>query len=177
MHGIVLRTLLQLAKLRCGDATNEWCLHLRAHKYMHVYASVLESLGGHDPPGPPVEPPLVVVRPICHYNVYNMMVCTWIKSPPWLMHFSHTPILGLLFAYGITNSGKTYTMAGEADEPGILPRSLDVIFNSIADVQAPKYVCTCITIWNMHCADNTVMDSFRLFVHNVYACWVLFEAA
>ncbi|CAI8044875.1 Kinesin-like protein KIF23, partial [Geodia barretti] len=47
---------------------------------------------------------------------------------------------GLLFAYGITNSGKTYTMTGEPDAPGILPRCLDVIFNSIAEVQAPKFV-------------------------------------
>jgi len=47
---------------------------------------------------------------------------------------------GLLFAYGITNSGKTYTMTGEPEEAGILPRSLDVIFNSIADVQALRYV-------------------------------------
>ena len=31
-------------------------------------------------------------------------------------------------------------MTGEPDEAGILPRSLDVIFNSIADVQALKYV-------------------------------------
>ena len=58
---------------------------------------------------------------------------------------------GLLFAYGITNSGKTYTMTGEPDAPGILPRCLDVIFNSIADVQAPKFVsffrlllCVCV---------------------------------
>lgn len=50
---------------------------------------------------------------------------------------------GLMFAYGITNSGKTYTVTGEPDQAGILPRSLDVIFNSIADVQAPKYVSQC----------------------------------
>lgn len=39
----------------------------------------------------------------------------------------------LLFAYGVTNSGKTYTVQGGAKEnsAGILPRSLDVIFNSI----------------------------------------------
>ena len=47
---------------------------------------------------------------------------------------------GLLFAYGITNSGKTYTMTGEPDLPGILPRVMDVLFNSIAEVQAQKYV-------------------------------------
>jgi kinesin family member 20 len=40
---------------------------------------------------------------------------------------------GLLFTYGVTNSGKTYTIQGGKEEgsAGILPRTLDVIFNSI----------------------------------------------
>lgn len=41
---------------------------------------------------------------------------------------------GLLFAYGITNAGKTYTITGnqkDAKERGLLPRILDVVFNSI----------------------------------------------
>ncbi|KAG6868545.1 hypothetical protein C0993_001241 [Termitomyces sp. T159_Od127] len=40
---------------------------------------------------------------------------------------------GLLFTYGVTNSGKTYTVQGgtSAGSAGILPRTLDVIFNSI----------------------------------------------
>ncbi|KAJ6501609.1 kinesin-like protein [Mycena vitilis] len=40
---------------------------------------------------------------------------------------------GLLFAYGVTNSGKTYTVQGGANQgsAGILPRTLDVLFNSI----------------------------------------------
>ncbi|KAG1783598.1 kinesin-domain-containing protein [Suillus placidus] len=40
---------------------------------------------------------------------------------------------GLLFAYGVTNSGKTYTIQGGngPDSAGILPRTLDVIFNSV----------------------------------------------
>ncbi|KAF8202929.1 kinesin-like protein [Pholiota molesta] len=40
---------------------------------------------------------------------------------------------GLLFTYGVTNSGKTYTVQGGTGEgtAGILPRSLDVIFNSV----------------------------------------------
>ncbi|KAL4002158.1 Kinesin motor domain family protein [Acanthocheilonema viteae] len=39
----------------------------------------------------------------------------------------------LLFTYGITGSGKTYTMTGNTEEEsiGILPRTLDVIFNSL----------------------------------------------
>ncbi|KAH9919106.1 P-loop containing nucleoside triphosphate hydrolase protein [Fomitopsis serialis] len=40
---------------------------------------------------------------------------------------------GLLFTYGVTNSGKTYTIQGgsQPGSAGILPRTLDVIFNSI----------------------------------------------
>ncbi|KAI0213937.1 Kinesin-like protein KIF20A [Lamellibrachia satsuma] len=37
----------------------------------------------------------------------------------------------LIFTYGVTNSGKTYTIQGTTTEAGILPRSLDVLFNSI----------------------------------------------
>ena len=40
---------------------------------------------------------------------------------------------GLLFTYGVTNSGKTYTIQGSNNkgDAGLLPRTLDVIFNSI----------------------------------------------
>lgn len=38
----------------------------------------------------------------------------------------------VVLAYGVTCSGKTWTIQGEDSQPGILPRSLDVIVNSIA---------------------------------------------
>ncbi|KAF8761324.1 Kinesin protein [Rhizoctonia solani] len=40
---------------------------------------------------------------------------------------------GLVFAYGVTNSGKTFTIQGGngKGEGGLLPRTLDVLFNSI----------------------------------------------
>lgn len=47
---------------------------------------------------------------------------------------------GLLFTYGITSSGKTYTISGTPLAPGILPRSLDILFNSISNKQAMKFV-------------------------------------
>lgn len=47
---------------------------------------------------------------------------------------------GLLFAYGVTSSGKTHTMIGQANNPGILPRCLDVVFNSVGENQARPYV-------------------------------------
>ncbi|ENN77666.1 hypothetical protein HUJ04_000847 [Dendroctonus ponderosae] len=47
---------------------------------------------------------------------------------------------GLLFTYGVTGSGKTYTLTGKQNDPGIMPRCIDTLFNSIGDYQAPKYV-------------------------------------
>ncbi|XP_078034200.1 kinesin-like protein KIF23 [Augochlora pura] len=46
----------------------------------------------------------------------------------------------LLFTYGVTGSGKTYTMTGEPHDVGIMPRCLDVIFNSIGNYQTKKFV-------------------------------------
>lgn len=44
----------------------------------------------------------------------------------------------LLFAYGVTGSGKTHTMNGELQDGGIIPRCLDVIFNSIGHFLVTK---------------------------------------
>ncbi|XP_053696251.1 protein claret segregational [Sabethes cyaneus] len=38
-----------------------------------------------------------------------------------------------IFAYGQTGSGKTYTMDGISDNIGVIPRTVDLIFNSIED--------------------------------------------
>ena len=37
-----------------------------------------------------------------------------------------------VFAYGQTGSGKTYTMEGTPEEPGIIPRTVDLIFAEMA---------------------------------------------
>ncbi|XP_051953414.1 kinesin-like protein KIF23 isoform X2 [Xyrauchen texanus] len=47
---------------------------------------------------------------------------------------------GLLFTYGVTGSGKTHTMTGSPGQGGLLPRSLDMIFNSICPYQAKRFV-------------------------------------
>jgi len=47
---------------------------------------------------------------------------------------------GLLFAYGVTGSGKTHTMNGEPGDGGVIPRCLDVIFNSVAGMQARSII-------------------------------------
>ena len=50
---------------------------------------------------------------------------------------------GLLFTYGVTNSGKTYTIQGGKDPSsvGLLPRTLDVIFNSLDGLHSNLPVC------------------------------------
>ncbi|XP_034542247.1 kinesin-like protein KIF23 isoform X3 [Notolabrus celidotus] len=47
---------------------------------------------------------------------------------------------GLLFTYGVTGSGKTFTMTGSPGQGGLLPRSLNMIFKSIGPYQAKRYV-------------------------------------
>lgn len=39
----------------------------------------------------------------------------------------------LVYTYGVTNSGKTYTIQGTSKDGGILPRSISLIFNSVQD--------------------------------------------
>ncbi|XP_056906963.1 kinesin-like protein KIF23 isoform X2 [Takifugu flavidus] len=47
---------------------------------------------------------------------------------------------GLLFTYGVTGSGKTFTMTGSPGQGGLLPRALDMIFNSIGAYQAKRFI-------------------------------------
>lgn len=44
----------------------------------------------------------------------------------------------ILFVYGLENCGKNHTMIGTPGDPGILPRCLDTIFNTIANCRARK---------------------------------------
>lgn len=39
----------------------------------------------------------------------------------------------LIFSYGVTNSGKTFTMQGTSQNPGLIPRTLDVLFDTLKD--------------------------------------------
>ncbi|NXC18683.1 KI20A protein, partial [Corythaeola cristata] len=48
-----------------------------------------------------------------------------------IVRVSVNGVNGLVFTYGITNAGKTFTIQGTSRDFGILPRSLDVIFNHI----------------------------------------------
>ena len=50
----------------------------------------------------------------------------------------------LYFCYGVTGSGKTHTMEGTSTDPGIMARSISVLFKSIGeDNLLPKYKYVC----------------------------------
>jgi len=46
---------------------------------------------------------------------------------------------GLLFTYGVTGSGKTHTMQGTSKDGGVMTRAIDVIFNSLSELQTRKF--------------------------------------
>ncbi|KAF4319198.1 hypothetical protein BBO99_00006619 [Phytophthora kernoviae] len=66
---------------------------------------------------------------------------------------------GLVFAYGVTNSGKTYTISGTEDAPGVLPQSLQYVMDELPkrkekDVQlVTRVTATYIEIYNENVYD------------------------
>ncbi len=49
-----------------------------------------------------------------------------------------------IFAYGQTGSGKSYTMMGTPDQPGLIPRTCETLFERIEDEPSPN------TTYNVH---------------------------
>lgn len=47
---------------------------------------------------------------------------------------------GTVFAYGSTGSGKTHSVMGTADDPGIIPRAVEQVFQTCAAGQGRKYM-------------------------------------
>ena len=54
---------------------------------------------------------------------------------------------GLIFTYGLTNSGKTYTTIGDSLNPGILPLSMKYVFD-IINTNNINILCNYIEIYN-----------------------------
>lgn len=49
-------------------------------------------------------------------------------------------INGTVFAYGQTSSGKTYTMMGTQQEPGIIIKAVEHMFDSIAETNGREFL-------------------------------------
>jgi hypothetical protein len=54
---------------------------------------------------------------------------------------------GLIFTFGLTNSGKTYTIVGDTSNPGILPLTMKYVFD-IVNTQNINIYCNYIEIYN-----------------------------
>ena len=55
---------------------------------------------------------------------------------------------GLVFAYGITNAGKTYTIRGTDSSPGVLPRALSNIFAQVDGMENVQLQVSHLEIYN-----------------------------
>ncbi|CAM9010409.1 unnamed protein product [Wickerhamomyces anomalus] len=69
---------------------------------------------------------------VSNYEVYDKVVKNLIKS---LMDGYNATV----FAYGMTGSGKTYSMSGIKGEPGVIPLSINEIFNHIENADKEIY--------------------------------------
>ena len=50
---------------------------------------------------------------------------------------------GTIFAYGQTSSGKTHTMKGDNDAPGIIPLAISDIFTYIEQTTSREFLLRC----------------------------------
>eukprot|EP01062_Namystynia_karyoxenos_P027736 TRINITY_DN211_c2_g1_i2.p1 TRINITY_DN211_c2_g1~~TRINITY_DN211_c2_g1_i2.p1 ORF type:complete len:1259 (+),score=414.62 TRINITY_DN211_c2_g1_i2:69-3845(+) len=73
---------------------------------------------------------------------------------------------GTVFAYGQTSSGKTHTMMGSAESPGIVPLALQQLFDDIAQCRLAKYgvTCLCFEIYNEVIRDLTSGEAVQAFM-------------
>ncbi|PAA48911.1 hypothetical protein BOX15_Mlig022917g3 [Macrostomum lignano] len=85
---------------------------------------------------------------------------------------------GLLFTYGVTGSGKSFTMQGHPDNPGLLPRCLDSLFNSVGSRLAKKFVIQpdrC-NGFDIHSEAEAMMERQRVELERRHGGWRQLEA-
>jgi len=72
-------------------------------------------------------------------------------------------IEGTVFAYGQTNSGKTYTMRGTKAEPGVIPLAVHDLFQIIQQVIASYlHFFSFFFLWRNRCTRvETSMTNYR----------------
>ncbi|KAL6655574.1 hypothetical protein ACP70R_006400 [Stipagrostis hirtigluma subsp. patula] len=74
---------------------------------------------------------------------------------------------GTVFAYGQTNSGKTYTMRGSTNEPGIIPLAVYDLFQSIQEHMDREFLVrmSYMEIYNEEINDLLVPEHRKLQIH------------
>eukprot|EP00882_Tetradesmus_deserticola_P021336 GHRQ01023102.1.p1 GENE.GHRQ01023102.1~~GHRQ01023102.1.p1 ORF type:complete len:309 (+),score=77.59 GHRQ01023102.1:245-1171(+) len=61
-----------------------------------------------------------------------------------------------VFAYGQTSSGKTHTMRGTADEPGIIPMAVQEVFGLIESLQDREFLLR-VSYMEVRCSDSAAV--------------------
>ena len=74
---------------------------------------------------------------------------------------------GTIFAYGQTNSGKTYTMLGTDAEPGIIPQAINDVFRYIRDHPTREFLlrASYLEIYNETINDLLAPEQKNLQIH------------
>lgn len=74
---------------------------------------------------------------------------------------------GTVFAYGQTSSGKTHTMRGGGEHPGIVPLAVQEVFDLIAATQDREFLLrvSYMEIYNEDINDLLAPENQRLHVH------------
>ncbi|XP_071554788.1 uncharacterized protein [Temnothorax nylanderi] len=74
---------------------------------------------------------------------------------------------GTVFAYGQTSSGKTYTMMGTSEEPGIIPLAIEHMFDAIANTPGREFLLrvSYLEIYNEKVNDLLSKDFTDLKIH------------
>lgn len=65
---------------------------------------------------------------------------------------------GLIFTYGMTNAGKTFTVIGSNTNPGILPLSLKYLYSCISESEQLSVYCNFVEIYNEEVFDLLAND-------------------
>ncbi|ETN22027.1 hypothetical protein PPTG_02083 [Phytophthora nicotianae INRA-310] len=66
---------------------------------------------------------------------------------------------GLVFAYGVTNSGKTYTISGSSEAPGVLPQALQYVMDELPKrKEGDKQLITKVTATYLEIYNENVFD-------------------
>ena len=74
----------------------------------------------------------------------------------------------LIFTYGATSSGKTYTFQGTHRKSGILPRALDVIFNTIGEKLSPDLAVKPTEFNGVMAIESVAMETLQQEKESVY---------
>ncbi|KAH7511752.1 hypothetical protein FEM48_Zijuj12G0016100 [Ziziphus jujuba var. spinosa] len=76
-------------------------------------------------------------------------------------------VRGTVFAYGQTNSGKTYTMRGSAMEPGVIPLAVSDMFNAIHENSDREFLLrmSYMEIYNEEINDLLAPEHRKLQIH------------